>query len=222
MRERRAWLCAILLLGPALASAQAFPPAGEAERLSASKEEVVLRPFLVAGAGLALPFGLGGKGENLAGQFKSGPAFHGAAGLSIGGFTIAGLYRRATPGAAKTACTSGDCSATQTQTGVMLLGGPPGLESVGGVIGLGWWKDRAEFKDNASSQKRSLDGWGLFEYASVDFQVGGYRSHVAAGGHLILGIENYTSAKTSAGKVTIGADANQPVFAELGVHLRFL
>ncbi|MFT3914341.1 MAG: hypothetical protein QM704_09555 [Anaeromyxobacteraceae bacterium] len=215
-------LCAALCLAPVLAAGQAFPPPEEAARLGEPREAFPVQPLLLAGLGYTAPLGFGGKGENIAGAFDAGKAMHAAVGLRFGGFGVAGLLRQATPGVAKSACPGGDCSAKATQKGLMLLAAPAADSGSAFMIGLGYWRDHAKFLGPGGGTLRELEGWGLFEYAALDFKLGGYGSHFALGGHFIFGIDNFTSSTTAAGKTSIGVDANQPFWFELGIHGRIL
>lgn len=215
-----------LALAPAPAAAQAFPPEEQASRLHLGDDGPDIGPIVSVGLGWAGPFNmdLGGKDRSSFQDFKAGKSLHGLLGVRFGGFGMAAILRRATPGVAASplACpTVGGCSATSEQNGGLIMfnsAGDPG--PVAFSVGLGFWLDRSQIKTPSGDLFRRYDGWALLEYFSVEARLGGPTSHFGLGGYGLLAMTSITKRRDNGVAVSTGA-ADMPAWAEIGLRASF-
>jgi hypothetical protein len=220
-------LLTVLALLPGLAAAQEFPPPEAAARLDAADDGPGVGPILSVGLGWAGPFSLNfaDEGRSAFKDFKAGRVLHGLAGLRIGGFGMAAILRRATPGVAGSplACPDvGGCTASGSQNGGVLMytsAGEPG--PVAFSVGLGFWLDRTEIERPGGELFRRYDGWALIEYVSVEARVGGPTSHFGVGGYGLLALTGLTKKVENGVSTSLSGSSDSPGWAEIGLRVSF-
>lgn len=218
-------LAAAALLAPPPAAAQDFPPPGQAARLHLADDGPDVGPILAGGIGWAGPFSLNAGDERSAWKdFKAGRSLHGLAGVRFGGFGMAAILRRATPGVAASplACPGGGCSATSSQVGGLLMfnsAGDPG--PVNFAVGLGFWTDKSEIQDAGGVLFRRYEGWALFEYVSVEARLGGPTSHFGLGGYGLFALTSPTRKVEPGGSSSYSNPGDTPGWAEIGLRVSF-
>lgn len=226
MRHHSLPLLAVLALAPRLAAAQDFPPLEETGRLHLGDQRPDIGPILGVGIGWGGPFNLNFDGtRSVLQDFKAGRFVHGMAGVRFGGFGLAALLRRGEPGVARSpeACPpQGGCTATSAQNGGLVMfnsAGDPGSPVL--AIGVGFWMDQTEITDASGAFFRRYEGWGLFEYFSVEARIGGPTSHVGLGGYGLLGLFSPTRKVEPAGTTSLDATSDSPGWAEIGLRVSF-
>ncbi len=215
-----------LALAPGRAAGQAFPPPEQASQLHLVDDGPDIGPIVSVGLGWAGAFSLdlAGKDRPSFKDFKAGKALHGLLGVRFGGFGMAAILRRATPGVAASplACpTVGGCTATSEQNGGLIMfnsAGEPG--PVAFSVGLGFWLDRSQIKAPGGELFRRYDAWALVEYVSVEARIGGPTSHFGLGGYGLLAMTNISKKKDNGIPVSTSA-ADMPAWAEIGLRASF-